>query len=139
VQHTQHKNTSRKKNIDTMISPNPPAPSGFIFKGECDRRMSRDRSRSLRSGDVIFMDATKKSFILLTTILCASAQRARGQKVSFQREYSCFLLRRCIEKTRTDPSYSPISFLPQPSKSSSCFGMSLDWAGAAHRRHGNVR
>jgi len=77
------KNTSRKKNIDTMISPNPPAPSGFIFKGECDRRMSRDRSQSPQHGDAIFIRETNCFFILLPIILCASAQRARGQKVSF--------------------------------------------------------
>ena len=120
---TTHRTTSKKHRHHDL--PNLPAPGGFIFKGECDRRMSRDRSRSLQSGDVIFLDATKKSFILLTTILCASTQHARGRKVSFQSEYSCFLLRRCIEKMRTDPSYSPISFLPRPSKSSSCFGMNL--------------
>ena len=62
---------------------NPPAPSDSNFTGECDRRTSRDRSRSLQSGDVIFIDETKKTFILFTTILCASAQRARRQKVSF--------------------------------------------------------
>ena len=61
---------------------NLPAPSHPNFTGECDRRASRDRSQSSRSGDVIFIDETNKSFILLTNILCASAQRARGQKVS---------------------------------------------------------
>jgi len=51
--HTTQKHKS-KKNIDTMIYPNPPAPSGFNFKGECDRRMSRDRARSPQHGDAIF-------------------------------------------------------------------------------------
>ncbi len=57
--------------------PNPLAPDGSNFTGECNQ------SRSLRSGDVTFIDETNKSFILLTIILCAAAQHARGQKVSF--------------------------------------------------------
>ncbi len=33
---------------------------------------------------------------------------------------------RCIESTRTDPSYPPIYFSPMPPKSSSCFDMISD-------------
>jgi hypothetical protein len=62
---------------------NLPASSGSNFTGECDRRTSRDRSQSSQSIDVTFINKTNKSFILFTIILCASAQRARGQKVSF--------------------------------------------------------
>jgi hypothetical protein len=62
---------------------NPPAPSDSNFTGECDRRTLHNRSRSSRSGEVIFINETKKPFILLTTILCASAQRVWRQKVSF--------------------------------------------------------
>ncbi len=39
--------------------------SGSNFTGECDHRMSRDRSRSSRSGDVIFIDETKKPLFYL--------------------------------------------------------------------------
>jgi hypothetical protein len=42
-----------------------------------------------------------------------------------------FLLGRCIETTRTDPSYSPIFFLPQPPKSALYFGVILDLGGTA--------
>jgi hypothetical protein len=66
-----------------MVLHNPLAPSDSNFTGECDCRMLRNRSRSSRSGDVIFIDETNKTFILFTTILCATAQRVRGQKVSF--------------------------------------------------------
>ncbi len=57
---------------------NPPAPSDSNFTGECDHRTPRDRSQSLQSGDVTFIDETKTFLILFTTILCASAQRTRG-------------------------------------------------------------
>ena len=81
--HTTQQQAKKQQNIGTMALHNPPAPSGFNFRGKCDRRTSRDLSRSSRSGDVIFIDVTNKTFILFTIILCASAQRARGQKVSF--------------------------------------------------------
>ena len=71
-----------------MIYPNPPAPSGFNIKGECDRRMSRDRSRSPQHGDAIFRRETNFFFILFTIILYAADRRARGQKV-------CFLVNTC--------------------------------------------
>ena len=74
-----------------MIYPNPPAPSGFNFKGECDRRMSRDRARSPQHGDAIFRRETNFFFILFTIILYAADRRARGQKVCFFSEYLCFL------------------------------------------------
>jgi len=63
--------------------PSPLAPGGSNSTGEHDRPMSRDRSQSLRSSYVTFIDESNKSFILLTILLCAEAQHARGQKVSF--------------------------------------------------------
>ncbi len=109
--------------------PNPLAPDGSNFTGECDRCTLRDRSRSSQSSDVTFIDETK-SFILLTIIiLCAAAHRARGQKVSFWSDGSCFFCHRCIKTARTDPSYSPIPFLPRPPESSSCFGIISDELG----------
>ena len=75
-----------------MALHNPPAPSGFNFRGKCDRRTSRDRSRSSRSGDAIFIDVTNKSFILVTILLITSDQHARGQKVSFLSDGSCFFI-----------------------------------------------
>ena len=60
--------------------PNPPAPGSSNFTGECNRRMSRNRSRSLQSGDGTFIDQTNKFFILLTNILFAAAQRARDKR-----------------------------------------------------------
>ena len=116
----------KQQNSGTMALHNPPAPSGSNFTGECDRRKSCDRSGSLRSGDVIFIDETKKTFILFTTILCASAQRARGQMVSFWSDGSCFFHRRFVKKMRTDPSYLPIFFLPRPLESLLCFGTISD-------------
>ena len=49
-----------------------------------------------------------------------------GTKGMLFSEYLCFLFVRCIESTRTDPSYPPIYFSPVPPESSSCFGMILD-------------
>ena len=71
-----------------MIYPNPPAPSGFNFKGECNRCMSRDRARSPQHGDAIFRRETNFFFILFTIILYAADRRTRGQKV-------CFLVNTC--------------------------------------------
>ncbi len=124
--HTQT-NMLKKTTKHRHHSPqNPPAPSDSNFTGECDRLTSRDWSRSSRSGDVIFIDEIKKTFILFTTILCASAQRARRQNVSFWSDCSCFFRRRFVETMRTDPSYSLISFLQWPPESSLCFGTISD-------------
>jgi hypothetical protein len=76
-----HKSKTTKKRHHGP--PNPPAPGGFNSTGECDRLTSCDRSRSLQSSDVTFIDENNKSFILLTIFLCAAAQRALGQKMSF--------------------------------------------------------
>ncbi len=48
------------------------------------------------------------------------------QQLSFEVIACAFIRGHCIKTTRTDPSFSPISFLPQPPKSSLCFGMILD-------------
>ena len=79
-----HTDTSQKTTKQRHHGPpNPPAPVGSNFTGECDRRTSCDRSRPFQLGDVTFIDETNKFSILLTNILYAAAQRARGQKVSF--------------------------------------------------------
>ena len=113
-----------------MISPARRLPAAPILC-ECDRRMSRDRSRSPQHGDAIFLRETNCFFILLPIILHAADQSARGQKVCFFIEYLCFFFGRCIESTRADPSYLPICFLPMPPESSSCFGMVSDEGGGA--------
>ena len=77
VQRTTHNITQKKRHHGP---PNPPAPGSSNFTGECDRRMSCDRSRSLQSGDGTFIDQTNKFFILLTNILFAAAQRARDKR-----------------------------------------------------------
>ena len=129
---TQPQHTAQlPKNTDTMISPRPPASSGFNFKGECDRRMSHDRPWSAQYGDAIFLRETNCFLILLSIILYAADRRARGQKVCFFSEYLCFIFGRWVESTRTDPSYPLIHFLPMPPESSSCFGMISDEGGGS--------
>ena len=68
----------------------PLASTGSNLRGKCDRRTSRDRSRWFRCGDVIFIDESNLSFILLTIILLALDRRAWKQKVSFYAILSCF-------------------------------------------------
>ena len=127
---TTHRATSKKHRHHDL--PRPPASSGSNFIGECDRRMSRDRSRSPQHGDAIFLRETNCFFILLPIILHAADRRARGQKVCFLIEYLCFFFGCCVESTRADPSYLPICFLPMPPESSSCFGMVSDEGGGRH-------
>ena len=71
------------KNIATMAPPSRRLPAAPSFRGKCDHRTLRDRSRPLLSGDVIFIDESNKFLTLLTIILCAEAGHARAQKVSF--------------------------------------------------------
>ena len=68
----------------------PLASTGSNLRGKCDRRTSRDRFRWFRWGDVIFIDESNLSFILLTIILLASDRCAWKQKVSFYAISSCF-------------------------------------------------
>ena len=56
--------------------PKAPASNGSNFTDECNHHTSRNQSRSLQHGDVLFVDDTNFSFINLTIILCAAAQRA---------------------------------------------------------------
>ena len=72
--HTTHKT---KNNIQHRHHgpPKPPASNGSNVTGECNRRTLRDQSRSSQHGDVLFIDNTTFSFIYLTIILCAVAQR----------------------------------------------------------------
>ena len=122
--HNTNRTTSEKHRQHDL--PRPPASSGSNLTGECIRHTSHDRDRSPQHDDAIFLRETNFSFILLTIILCAADRRAWGQKVCFFSEYLCFLFVRCIESTRTDPSYPPIYFSPVPPKSSSHFGMISD-------------
>ncbi len=93
--------------------------------------MSHDDARSSQHGDATLIDYTNCYVIVVTILLIASAQRARRQSVSFWSESAFFFCGRCIKTMRTEPSYSPISFLPWPPKSSLCFGMISDEEGAA--------
>ena len=123
----QHRTTSKKHQHHDL--PRSPASSGSNLTGECDRRTSHDRYRSPQHGDAIFLCETNFSFILLTIILYAADRRAWGQKVCFFSKYLCFLFVRCIESTRTDPSYLPIYYSLMPLEASSCFGMISDEGG----------
>ena len=120
----QHRTTSKIHQHHDL--PRPPASSGSNLTGECDRRTSRDRYRSPQHGDAMFLSEANFFYILLTIIPYAGDRRAWGQKVCFFSDYLCFLFGRCLESTRTDPSYPPIYFLPMPPEASSCFGMILD-------------
>jgi hypothetical protein len=109
----------------------PPASSGSNFRGKCDRRTSRNQSRWFRCGDLTFIGKINSFLILFSIILCASAGRAGGQKVSFLCYFIVLLLFRWFDTTRTDPSYSPISFFPWPPQYSSCFSLISDRGGDA--------
>ena len=125
-----HNNTQHttKKNIKHHHHgpPKPPASSGFNFTGECGCHTPHNWSRSLQHGNVLFIDNTNFSFIYLTIILCAVAQRTHWLKVSFYRYILCFFLCRCIEMTRTNPSYLAIYYLAMLREKSSCFSLILD-------------
>ncbi len=122
-----HKTTRCKKIEHQHHGPHKPlAPSGSNFRGKCNCRTLHDSKRSSKHGNVLFIDCTNSSVILLTILLITSNQRARGHKVSFGCDDSCFFCGCCIETTCTDPCYSVILFLPMSPKSSSCFGMILD-------------
>jgi hypothetical protein len=130
VQAHTHNPTSCKKIKHQHHGPHKlPAPSSSNFRGKCNPRTSHDGARSLKHGNVLFIDCTNSSVILLTILLITLDQHARGHKVSFGCDDSCFFRGCCIKTTRTDPCYSVISFLPMSPKSSSCFGMILDEGG----------
>jgi hypothetical protein len=132
VQAHTHNPTSCKKIKHQHHGPHkPPAPSGSDFGGKCNRRTSHDGARSSKHGDVLFIDCTNSSVILLTILLITSDQRTRGHKVSFGCDDLCFFCGHCIETTRTDPCYLVIFFLPMSPKYSSCFGMISDEGGGA--------
>ena len=80
--HTTHKT---KNNIQYCHHgpPKPPASNGSNFTGECNLRTSRDQSRSLQHDNELLIDNTNFSFIYLTIILGAAAQRAHWLNVSF--------------------------------------------------------
>ena len=136
VQAYTHNPTSCKKIKHRHHGPRKPrAPSSSDFRGKCNCRTSHDGARSSKHGDVLFIDCTNSSVILLTILLITSDQRARGHKVSFGCDDSCFFRGRCIETTRTDPCYSVIFFLPMSPESLSCFGMISDEGGGHHHCH----
>ena len=89
---------------------NPPASSGLNLRGKCNRRSSRDRLRWFRCGHLIFIDKIIFFLVVFTIILCASAGRAGGQKVSFLCYFIVFFLFPWFDTTRTDPSYLPNPF-----------------------------
>ncbi len=78
--------------------------TGFNFTGECKRRTLRDWSRSSQHGNVIFIDDTNFSFIYLTIILCAAAQRAHWLKVSFYIYISCFFCAAALKQRALFPA-----------------------------------
>ena len=122
-----------------MALHNPPAPSGFNFRGKCDRRTSRDRSRSSRSGDAIFIDVTNKSFILVTILLITSDQHARGQKVSFLSDGSCFFVSASSKRRVLTPATRRYSFCRNP-PSPHCVSARFRTRGVQrHCRHRIVR
>ncbi len=61
---TEH--AQNNKNIATMVPSTRWLPAAPIFRGKCDRHSSRDRSRSLLSDNVIFIDESNKFLTLLT-------------------------------------------------------------------------
>jgi hypothetical protein len=130
VQAHTHNPTSCKKIKHRHHGPHkPPAPSGSDFRGKCNRHTSHDGARSSKHGNVLFIDCTNSSVILLTILLITSDQHTRGHKVSFGCDDSCFFRGHCIKTTCTDPCYSVIFFLPMSPESSSCFGMISDEGG----------
>ncbi len=130
VQAHIHNPTSCKKIKHRHHGPHKlPAPSGSNFRGKCNRRMSHDGARSSKHSDVLFIDCTNSSVILLTILLITLDQRAWGHKVSCGCDDLCFFCARCIEMTRTGPCYLVIFFLSMSPKSSSCFGIISDEGG----------
>jgi hypothetical protein len=111
VQAHTHNPTSCGKIKHQHHGPHKPlAPSGSDFRGKCNRCMSHDGARSSKHGNVLFIDCTNSSVILLTILLITSDQRTWGHKVSFGCDDLCFFCGRCIETTRTDPCYLVIFF-----------------------------
>ena len=111
-----------------MISPAHRLPAAPIFKVSAIA-IRRAIDLDLQNEEMQLLCETNEFFILFTIILYAADRRARGQKVCFVSEYLCFLCGRCVESTRTDPSYPLIFFSPMPPMSSSCFGMISDEGG----------
>ncbi len=125
-----HNPTSCKKIKHRHHGPHkPPAPSYSNFRGKCNRRTSHNGARSSKHSDILFIDCTNSSVILLTILLITLDQRAWQHKVNFGCDDSCFFCGRCIQTTRTDPCYSVIFVLPMSPESSSCFSNILDEGG----------
>ena len=97
-----------------MVPPSRRLPAAPIFTGKCDRRTSRDRSRSLLSGDVIFINEINKFLTLLTIILCAAAGRARGQKVSFLSDSRDFFVASKLQRHALTPATRRYPFFCNP-------------------------
>ncbi len=130
VQAHTHNPTSCKKIKHHYHGPHKlPASSGSNFRGKCNRRTLHDGAQSSKHGNVLFIDCTNSSVILLTILLTTLDQCAWGHKVSFGCDDLCFFHGRCIETTCTDPCYLVIFFLPMSPKSSSCFGIISDEGG----------
>ena len=102
------------------------ASSGFNFTGEWDCRTSCNQSRRFQCGDVIFIDESNSSFILLTIILFALARHPRRQKVSFYANSLCFCCSNgSIQRALTQAIHRYHFFL-WPPPCSSCFSLILD-------------
>ena len=69
VTHTHNHNRHASEKHRHHDLPRPPASSGSKFTGKCDRHTSRDRYRSPKHGDAIFLRENNVSFILLPIIL----------------------------------------------------------------------
>ncbi len=132
VQAHTHNPTNCKKIKHRHHGPHKlPAPSGSDFRGKCNCHTPHDGARSSKHGDVLFIDCTNSSVILLNILLITSDQRAWGHKVSFGCDDLCFFCGCCIKTMRTDPCYLVIFFLLMSPKSSSCISMISDEGGGA--------
>jgi hypothetical protein len=106
---TQH--THENINHHHHGPPKPSASRGSNFTGECNRRASSDRSLSSQHVEALYIDKSNFSFINLTAILCELASMRSLTKGEFLKEYLVMFLCRCIETTRTNPSYLAIPYL----------------------------
>jgi hypothetical protein len=114
-----------------MIPTSRRLPAALILEVSVITVRCMNGAQSSKHGNVLFIDCTNSSVILLTILFITSDQRARGHKVSFGCDDLCFFPGCCIERTRTDPCYLVIFFLPMSPKFSSCFGMISDEGGGA--------
>ena len=106
ITHTHTHNPQNKNNIHHRHHgpPKPPASDGSNVTGECNCRGWCDWSWSSQHGDVLFIDDTNFSFIYLTIILCAAAQRAHWLKCEFSKIYLDIFLAPASKQRTLTPS-----------------------------------